>query len=309
MVAVVAGLFVLFGLANPMPARADTFGTSGNEFTIDFVHIGNAGNAADTTGYGAVSYSYRIGTYEISQAAIDKATASGMSNVTAGPWVGSQPAASITWYGAAAFVNWLNTSTGHQAAYDLTLQDYSWSMALWSSENAWTVGGTNLYRHKDAYYFLPSEDEWYKAAYYSGGGTTYFTYPTGSDTVPTAVGGGTNADTAVYGGVTNAPAAVNDAGGLSPYGTMAQGGNVWEWSESAWSGTNNLPTDDRVIRGGMWLATETPLLSSSRLAYAPVTAFGLIGLRVASIPEPSTLVLALVGAGALYAWKRRKVAR
>lgn len=34
---------------------ADTFGTSGNEFTIDFVNIGNAGNAADATGYGAVA--------------------------------------------------------------------------------------------------------------------------------------------------------------------------------------------------------------------------------------------------------------
>ena len=30
-------------------AQADTFGTSGNEFTVDFVNIGNAGNAADTT--------------------------------------------------------------------------------------------------------------------------------------------------------------------------------------------------------------------------------------------------------------------
>ncbi len=100
-----------------LSAQADTFGTSGNEFTIDFVNIGNA---ADTTTYGAVPYVYRVGTCEITQDAITKATASGMSNVTAGAWTGSQPAGSISWYEAAAFVNWLNTSTGNQAAYDLT---------------------------------------------------------------------------------------------------------------------------------------------------------------------------------------------
>ena len=52
-------------------AQADIFGADGNRFTIDFVSIGNAGNAADTTGYGAVPYSYRMGAHEISQDAID----------------------------------------------------------------------------------------------------------------------------------------------------------------------------------------------------------------------------------------------
>jgi formylglycine-generating enzyme required for sulfatase activity len=47
-------------------------------------------------------------------------------------------------------------------------------MALWSSEQAWTAGGTNLYRNKDASYFLPSENEWYKAAYYNPAGSNYF---------------------------------------------------------------------------------------------------------------------------------------
>lgn len=79
-------------------AQADAFGSGSNAFTIDFVNVGNAGNAADTTGYGAVSYQYRIGKYEVSQDAIDKATASGLSNVTAWEWAGSQPAGRITWY-------------------------------------------------------------------------------------------------------------------------------------------------------------------------------------------------------------------
>jgi len=283
----------------------DTFGTPGNTFTIDFVGIGNTGNAADTTGYGAVPYEYRVGTYEITQDAITKATASGMSNVTAGAWTGSRPAANISWYEAAAFVNWLNTSTGKQAAYDLTFSG-SWSMNLWSSGQAWTAGGENLYRHKDAFYFLPSENEWYKAAYYNPGGTNYFLYPTASSSVPTPVAIGTTAGTAVYNGVASVPAAVIIAGGLSSYGTMGQGGNVSEWNESAFAGTNSSSSEYRAFRGGYWYLTEDDLRSSGRFLDDPENELGSIGFRVASVPEPSTYALVLMGAGALYLWKRRK---
>jgi ABC-type proline/glycine betaine transport system substrate-binding protein len=93
----VAALFAAVTLTIQPSAQADTFGTSGNEFTIDFVNIGNTGNAADTTTYGAVPYEYRASIYETSQDAITKATASGMTNVTAGPWTGNQPAATINY--------------------------------------------------------------------------------------------------------------------------------------------------------------------------------------------------------------------
>lgn len=299
--------FAAFTL-NINPAQADTFGTGGNEFTLDFVDIGNAGNAADTTGYGAVPYAYRVGTYEISQDAITKATASGMANVTAGAWTGNQPAANISWYEAAAFVNWLNTSTGKTAAYDLTYNNFEWSMNLWSSGDAWQLGGENLYRNKDAYYFLPSENEWYKAAYYNAAATTYFDYPTGSDTAPAPVTSGTNAGTAVYGqSFEQGPAGVNDAGGLSPYGTMGQGGNVFELTESASAGTNSSPSEGRAWRGGEWSEPEFYLLSSSRLGdHPPFEKSISIGFRVASVPEPSTYALVLMGAGALCLWRRRK---
>jgi hypothetical protein len=135
----VAALFAAVTLSIQSSAQADTFGTSGNEFTINFVNIGNAGNAADTTSYGAVPYEYRASTYEITQDAINKATASGMTNVTAGPWTGNQPAANLNWYEAAAFVNFLNTSSGKTAAYDLSWSGAAWSMALWSSDQAWTA--------------------------------------------------------------------------------------------------------------------------------------------------------------------------
>ena len=302
----VALVYAAFTLMTQLSAQADTFGTSGNEFTIDFANIGNTGNAADTTGYGAVPYEYRASIHEISQDDITKATASGMSNVTAGAWTGSQPAANIDWYEAAAFVNFLNTNSAKTAAYDLTFSNGSWSMALWSSEQAWTAGGTNLYRNKDAFYFLPSEDEWYKAAYYNPTGSDYFLYPTGSDTAPTAVASGTNAGSAVYDGAASVPAIVASAGGLSPYGTMGQGGNVSEWNESAYGGTNSSPSEGRAIRGGYWNTSEYGLRSSSRLDGYPANEYAGVGFRVASVPEPSTYVLVLLGAGAVYLWKRRK---
>ncbi len=310
----VAALFAVFTFSANLQAELITFGRGDDAFNIDFLTIGNAGNAADTTGYGAVPYEYRMGKYEITQDAIDKATASGMANVTAGAWSGNQPAATISWYEAAAFVNWLNTSTGKQAAYNLTFSG-TWSMALWSSEQAWTAGGTNLYRNKDAFYFLPSESEWYKAEYYNPGGSNYFLYPTASDSAPTAVASGTDAGTAVYNNAASVPAIVESAGGLSPYGTMGQGGNVWEWNESAFDGTNSSSSEFRAIRGGGWFSSEFDLRSSVRIDFGPTYEVNFIGFRVASaasveaIPEPGTWAAAvlLAGAAGYSRWRKRKV--
>jgi formylglycine-generating enzyme required for sulfatase activity len=305
----VTALLAAFTLSVPPSAQADTFGGgTTNEFTIDFVAIGNTGNAADTTTYGAVPYEYRTGKNEISQLQITKATQIGMANVSAGAWTESQPAANITWYEAAAFVNFLNTNSGKTAAYALTFSNSQWTMALWSSEQAWTAGGTNLYRNKDAFYFLPSENEWYKAAYYNAAGTNYFLYPTASSSVPTAVASGTNAGSAVYNSVAAVPAIVDSAGGLSPYGTMGQGGNVREWNESAADGSNNTSSEGRALRGGYWLNPSTSLRSSSRSNLGPSFEDSIVGFRVASVPEPSTYALLFMAGAGWLLWKRRKAA-
>ena len=93
----------------------------------------------------------------------------------------------MTWYETAAFVNWLNISTGHHAAYQINTQMNS--QILWSSGDAWQAGGENRYRHKDAYYFLPNDDEWYKAAYHKNDGVTanYWDYATGSNNIPDGI--------------------------------------------------------------------------------------------------------------------------
>lgn len=306
--------------------RADTFGTGGNAFTIDFVGVGNAGNADDAgagggsynSPYGGVGYGFSMSTYEISQDMIDKATVSGMANVTAGAHTGAEPAANVSWYEAAAFVNWLNESKGYQKAYDLVWTGSTWTQNLWSAANAWTLDGTNLFRHESAVYFLPSEDEWYKAAYHQNDGVTanYWDYPTASNLAPTGTISGTLSFTAVnddpYGNpVPSDPADVDQAGGLSAYGTMGQGGNVWEWTESAWDGVNDLPLENRGVRGGAWYSFEGFLRSSYRLQGDPTIQNNDIGFHVAMVPEPSTWVWVLMAGGMLLVVRtaRRRVGR
>ena len=163
----------------------------------------------------------------------------------------------------------------------------------------------NPFRNSLAQYFLPSVDEWCKAAYYSPGGT-YFDYPTGSDTAPTAVASGTTTGTAVYNqALATGPADVTSAGGLSPFGTMGQGGNVLEWEETVFSGSvNNNVLSFRGTRGGNWLANSSDLLASERGSGFPSDEFLSVGFRVASaaVPEPSPVRYGGVVIAGLVCW-------
>ena len=304
---------ISLGCLITMHAQADTFGSGLNTFTIDFVNIGNAGNGDDlgagggiySSPFGGVSYEYRVGVTEVPQDWITKATALGLLNVTAGAWTGNRPATNMTWYEAAAFVNFLNTSTGHHAAYNLN--GTATALTLWSSAEAWQAGGENLYRHKDSYYFLPSEDEWYKSAFHKNDGVTanYWDYALGSNNIPTAVTSGTGAGTAVYNQpVGQGPADVDNDGGLSPYGTRGQDGNALEWMESAFDGVNDSPSESRPVRAGYWNVGENELRSSLHFSFG-TGENPAVGLRVASVaPEPTTFAL-LAFSSLLLAARRR----
>ena len=316
-------LFALLSLcAGSTHAGIVTFGSGANSFNMEFVTIGDAGNAADTTGNpnpaGAVSYEYQMGKYEVSEAMIDAYNAEfGTANslvITKDTRGADKPATSVSWNEAARFVNWLNTSQGFQAAYKFTTGGVNDNIALWSSAEAWQLGGENLYRHKDAHYWLPSMDEWYKAAYYDPVNDVYYDYPTGSNTAPTAVASGTTAGTAVYYGQAG-PTDITLAGGLSPYGIMGLGGNAHEWEETAFSLDNSSASSFRGYRGGFW-ADGNPTLSissSGRGNNDPAfESFPAIGFRVASlsstaaVPEPGSF--AIIGSVGLtgLAYRRRR---
>lgn len=298
----------------------DSFGSGDNAFSIDFVSIGNPGNEADTTPVGGpspvgrVDYLYRLGQHEISRDMIDKVNAAGGLGITMqdmssfGGNGADRPATGITWNEAARFVNWLNTSKGYQAAYNFTTGGVNDNISVWG---AGQFSGDNEFRHKDAYYFLPSVDEWYKGAFGSLDGT-WFDYPTGSDVMPTSVSGGTNANTMVYNRPQSAgPADITNAGGLSAFGTMAQGGNAGEWMETAAVGFNDMGDEDRQLRSGSWYYLDFGWLSAD---VAPSVTYSDIGFRVASVaeipavPEPGTWAAAalLAGGAAFVRWRRRR---
>ncbi len=308
-------------------AAADTFGSGATQFTIDFTPIGNPGNTPDLlTGRGSVSYDFRMGTYAISQDQVNAAIAAGLQNVSTDTLhdaiklrsASTSPATLASWYEAAAFVNFLNTIKGYQPAYNLSFESGVWSMTLWEASQ---TDGINLYRNKSAVYVLPSLDEFYKAAYYDpskGPDGGYWLYTTGSDTAPLPVGGagwnyggfGTEAGTTVWNIASwSGSAATTGAGGLSPYGTMGQGGNVAQWLETAVDQMNDDAAENRIATGYHFASPVTE--DATQLGFwsnsAPTLETDEVGFRVAAVPEPSTYALVLLG-GAASAWfmKRRR---
>jgi formylglycine-generating enzyme required for sulfatase activity len=290
----------------------ESFGSGANAFTMEFVTIGNPGNVADTTGnpnpVGAVGYTYNIGKYEVSRDQVDKANSQGNLGIRLADMTNYggngllKPATGITWYQAAKFVNWLNTSSGSTVAYKF---DVSGSFQLWSSTDA-GYNANNLFRNSLAKYWLPSTDEWHKGAYGNPNGN-WSNFPNGSDSAPTPVASGTDPNTAVYAQSWYAgPADISSSGGLSAYGTMGQGGNVWEWNETAYDGSNDTAGEHRQLRGGSWSNNSNLLGASTRSIILPTSENSFYGFRVASVPEPSALSLLAIGLGGLALVRRRK---
>jgi len=310
-----------------------TFGTGANQFQMEFVTIGNPGNAADTTGKptpaGAVGYTYDIGKFEVSRDMITKYNAEfGTSNkliiplgrLSSGYNKPNKPATGVSWNNAARFINWLNTSTGGFAAYKFTTGGVNDNIALWTAADTLDYDSANPLRSKRATYVLPSMNEWYKAAYYNPSDSNYYDFPNGSNIAPIRITSGTAAGTAVYN--TNGPADVTLAGGLSPYGVMGMGGNVLEWEETSFllDEISNVAAD-KANRGGCWAWTSIELSSLKRYKGQPSGRNEyIIGLRVArltspstppppppAVPEPSSLVIGtLFGLGGLLAKRRMK---
>jgi formylglycine-generating enzyme len=298
---------------------ADTFGTGANQFTIDFVSISGATNptsgipAGNGFTFTGVANDYRMGTYEITNDQWNKFTASlgvpvtgnqgySYSSYSTGTNV---PTDSISWFEAAQFVNWLNTSTGNQPAYKFTgtqgQSDYAF--APWSSTDAGYDAG-NPFRNTAAKYFLPTENEWVKAAYWNSTTLQLQTYATKPGDM-LFQGNGTNGGWNYYdnGYATNpsGPWAVG-RGSQELNGTHDMMGNDREWMESPYDGEyygGDYDTySSRAWRGGCWYISSVDLASSFRVinygpSHCPFFESPFVGFRVASVPEPSTLVMLL----------------
>ena len=169
-------------------------------------------------------------------------------------------------------------------------------------------------RESDATWVIPSEDEWYKAAYHYNDGATgnYWDYPTESDVAPTSEAPPgtdmTNGSANYYDGgyAIGSPYYRTEVGAYgtkpsdSPYGTFDQGGNVSEWNEWGWSDPYG---SYRGVRGGSFGGGST-LLAADRYYDIPTNDDVVIGFRVAEVPEPTSLWL--LGLGGLLAIRRRR---
>ena len=312
--------------------------------TIATVPVDNPGNAPDTRyespGYGAVGYYYRIGTYEVTASqytgflnAVAKTDTYGLYNTymdtandsygcnikrsgtpgsytySVAPDWANRPVNYVSFWDASRFSNWLNNGqpTGAQSAS--TTEDGSYTLNGYTS---WD--GRTIQRNAGARWVLPSEDEWYKAAYHKNDGVTgnYWDYPTGTNSKPSNVlrnpDPGNNANyydfygTGTGGETIGRPYARTEVGAfansLSSYGTFDQGGNVWEWDEAI------SDSSIRVLRGGSFNDDYGYLLARRHIDRFPDEEYIAYGFRVAYIPEPATIVmLALAGVGML---RRRK---
>jgi formylglycine-generating enzyme required for sulfatase activity len=328
--AAVAALVLACGWMTSVPA-----------VTIDVVTVGDPGNANDnSTGnlYGGVSYAYQIGQYEVTNAqyaeflnakaasdplalynanmgsdargGITQSGSSGNFTYATRTDMGNKPVNFVSWYDAIRFANWMNNGQG---AADTENGAYTIEGGTPTPSN-----GDSITRNVGATWFLTSENEWYKGAYYEPGASSndYWLYPTASDADPTVATANATGDisnpgpnVANYfsgadwnsqnGNVTTVGSA--GASSASFYGTSDQGGNVFEWNEALISGSL------RGLRGGAFNSGALgafELQSSLRGDDDPTFEFFTIGFRVATVPEPSTAVLCI--AGCVGAWTLRR---
>ncbi len=316
--------------------------------TIDWVSVGDPGNTADTTGNpnpaGAVATSFQIMKFEFTNQQytdfLNSVDASGTnptsvyntsmgSNARGGisftsgnasgskyairTNMGNKPVNFVSWFDAARVSNWLfNGATGTSS-----METGAYTLNNATSGNAPAV-------NSGATFYVPTEDQWYKAAYYKGGSTNagYWDYATQSDTAPTEVtadgtgigSAGSTGNFANYnrgadwgsplqdGNVTT----VGTNGGASAYGAFDMSGNVQEWNDLT-GAAGSL----RGFRGGLWSSGAFSLSSSDRGTNAPSSEGVNYGFRLASpvaVPEPSTWVMGLAGiaCGGWQMFRRRK---
>lgn len=294
----ILSLIVLVALALPASATV----------TMDWVNVGNPGNSADPlTGYGAVGHEYKIGKYEVTNnqyAAFLNAVApsdphglysSSMANISWGgiaqsgasgsftyavkEGMGNKPVTLVSWFDAARMANWMHNGQG----------DGNTETGVYTLNSA-TSG--MITRNAGAAVWIPTEDEWFKAAYYNGSTGMYSLYATGADTI--------SMEQANYGG-SNGVNTVTNVGGYefpSVYGTYDQTGNVWEWNDA-------VIDSSRVSRGGSWSSGIVLLPSTRRIDNDPSRKFE-GGFRVASaVPEPTSMLLSMVASGMMLIRRKR----
>lgn len=310
-------VIVLLGL-NPLSlSAADVFRMPTGLKSLELVAVGDAGNAADTNGFGAVAYPFRIGKYEVTTAQyVEFLNAKAKSDEDGNLWnndmdksrsgdgtrceirrsgekgdyrhqvvaeYANRPVTHVSFLDACRFCNWLHNGQG-----DADIETGAYTLNGYRGTD-----GRRIRRNPGAKYFVPTDDEWYKAAYFDAkkpGGPGYWRYPTRSNAKPgrdLASASGANwfdvdyLDAAHY--YLEVGAFPNS---LSGYGTLDQAGNVAEWTEGL------KPPFLRSMRGGAFDTDDAGLnVALPNPVFSSASDVPNIGFRVAATTGDSPIVV------------------
>jgi sulfatase modifying factor 1 len=292
--------YCLFSTSNSAPANVVLSNSS-----YELVTIGNPGNSNDDTGFGAVSYSYRIGKYsvtireytdflnavaktdtyslyhtematDLNSAGISRSGASGnyvYSVMNNSGISANRPITYVTWFNAARFANWMSNGKPVGSQNRTTTENGAYALNGTTSGIAPAKNLINPNTGSAPTYYIPLENEWYKAAYYNPMLNSYYDFATKSNTAPgNTIGHQLNqANYFIANGkgfsVTQSLTFhsrtqnyLTDVGSFtasaSYYGTFDQNGDADQWND-----LDGTPSLYRGLRGGFYFAGPTPLKS------------------------------------------------
>lgn len=312
------------------------------QVSFDWAFVGDPGNSPDTTGFGQVSYNYRISKHEVTNDqyrdflnAVDvtgtnpnalynaamstdprggldfDSVAPGGMKYSSKPNMGNKPVLFVSILDGFRFVNWLENGQPTGGG---------------GTESGAYVAGTGVseVRAPGATYFIPNANEWYKASYYDPrteaqggppGGDNYWLYSTMSDVAPTVAVANTVGDISNPGLNVVNHASGADWNGLDGHvttvGSAGAGSasyyGTWDQAGNVWEWSETLLANTfRCLRGGSWSnpGRTANQYSCTISSQAGNEGTNNIGFRVASVPEPSAGMFLALGAFALLRHRR-----
>ncbi len=187
------------------------------------------------------------------------------------PGFAEKPAVFVSFWSAVRFTNWLHNGEPSGPQGSATTEDGAYTLT------SAALATNSVVRNPTARFFIPTEDEWYKAAFYDAAAHAYYAYPAISNaqilcTAPAGAPANSANCSSAAPGLTRVGAYVRSPG---PHKTFDQGGNAFEWNETV----KNYGTM-RGLSGGSWGSSAAGLEAGSSAYGSPTAGFNQTGFRI-----------------------------